>query len=62
MKFWFGIILCILGLACIICAIVWQQILCYQMFGCVFEKVFIPHWSAAPLVGLLQTELKGEIL
>ena len=46
MKFWIGIILALLGLGCIITACIWQQVLCYQMFGVVFEKVFIPHWSA----------------
>lgn len=25
---------------------IWQQVLCYQMFGAIFERVFIPHYSA----------------
>lgn len=46
MKFWIGIVLCVLGTGCIVFAIVWQQILCSQMFGVVLAKVLIPHWSA----------------
>ena len=53
MKFWIGIILCLLGLGCVGCAVVWQQVLCYQMFGAIFEKVFIPHWSALLYLGVI---------
>ena len=53
MKFWIGIILCLLGLVCVGCAVVWQQVLCYQMFGVVFQKVFIPHWSALFYLGII---------
>ena len=53
MKFWTGIILCFLGLGCVCCAVVWQLVLCYQMFGAVFQKVFIPHWSAFFYLGII---------
>ena len=53
MKFWIGIILCLLGLGCVVCALVWQQVLCYQMFGVVFQEVFIPHWSAWLYLGII---------
>ena len=53
MKCIIGIILCLIGLSSIICAVVWQQTLCYQMFGVVFEKVFIPHWSALFYLGIV---------
>ena len=53
MTFWIGIILCLLGLGCVGCAVVWQQVLCYQMFGVVFQKVFIPHWSALLYLGII---------
>ena len=53
MKFWIGIILCFIGLGCVGCAVVWQQVLCYQMFGVVFQKVFIPHWSALLYLGII---------
>lgn len=53
MKFWIGIILCLLGLGFIICAVIWQQVLCYQMFGVVFKQVFIPHWSAWLYLGVI---------
>ena len=53
MKFWIGIILCLLGLGCVGSAVVWQQVLCYQMFGVVFQKVFIPHWSALLYLGII---------
>ena len=53
MKFWIEIILCLLGLGCVSCAVVWQQVLCYQMFGVVFQKVFIPHWSAWFYLGII---------
>lgn len=46
MKFWIGAILALIGIGCVVAAVVWQQTLCYQTFGAVFEKVFIPHWSA----------------
>lgn len=55
MKFWIGIILVILGLGCVVTAIVWQQVLCYQMFGVVFntDNMFIPHWSALFYLGII---------
>ena len=53
MKFWIGIILCFIGLGCVGCAVVLQQVLCYQMFGVVFQKVFIPHWSAWLYLGII---------
>ena len=45
-KFWIGIILFLVGIGCIIAALIWQQVLCYQMFGAIFDHIFIPHWSA----------------
>ena len=42
-----------MGLGCVGCAVVWQQVLCYQMFGVVFQKVFIPHWSALFYLGII---------
>jgi hypothetical protein len=53
MKCIIGIILCLIGLGSIICAGVFQQVLCYQMFGVVFEKMFIPHWSALFYLGIV---------
>ena len=53
MKFWIGLIIFFLVLGCIICGAVWQQVLCYQMFGVVFQKVFIPHWSAWLYLGII---------
>ena len=53
MKFWIGIILCFIGLGCMGCAVVWQQVLCYQMFGVIFQKVFIPHWSTLLYLGII---------
>lgn len=45
-KIWIGIVLIVLGGACAIAAIIWQQVLCYQMFGAIFDHIFIPHYSA----------------
>lgn len=46
LKFWIGIVLILIGSACVIAALIWQQVLCYQMFGAIFDQVFIPHYSA----------------
>lgn len=53
MKFWIGLALCLIGVICVICGCVWQQILCYQMFGFIFDKLFIPHWSAWFYLGMI---------
>lgn len=53
MKFWIGLIIFFLGICCIICGAVWQQVLCYQTFGVIFEKVFTPHWSALFYLGVI---------
>lgn len=52
-KYWFGIALIMLGLASFIIAIVWQQVLCFQRFGAIFDEVFIPHWSAFFYLGFI---------
>lgn len=55
MKFWIGTALVLLGFGCILTAVIWQQVLCYQMFGIVFntDKFFIPHWSALLYLGAI---------
>ena len=53
MKFWIGIVLCLLGIGCLIFAAVWQQVLCYQMFGFIFKELIIPHWSAWFYLGII---------
>lgn len=61
MKFWIGALLTLIGMGCAVCAIVWQQILCYQTFGVVFEKVFIPHWSAWFYLGIIPVAI-GSVM
>lgn len=53
MRFVIGVILLLIGLGCIVAGAIWQQVLCYQMFGAIFEKVFIPHWSALLYLGAI---------
>lgn len=53
MKFWLGCALVIFGLICIVIAIVWQQVLCFQKFGVIFDEIFIPHWSAFFYLGVI---------
>ena len=53
MKLWVGFALAMLGVASIITAIVWQQVLCFQRFGVIFNEVFIPHWSALLYLGII---------
>ncbi len=53
MKFWFGFSLAMLGLISIVVAIVWQQVLCFQRFGVIFDEIFIPHWSALFYLGAI---------
>lgn len=53
MKFWIGLIIFFLGLGCILCGAIWQQVLCYQKFGVIFKEIFIPHWSAFFYLGVI---------
>lgn len=53
MRFVIGVILLLIGLGCIVAGAIWQQILCYEMFGAIFEEVFIPHWSALLFLGVV---------
>lgn len=53
MRFVVGVILLLIGTCCVVAGGIWQQILCYQMFGAIFEKVFIPHWSALLYLGVI---------
>jgi hypothetical protein len=53
MRFVIGVILLLIGLGCVVVGAIWQQILCYEMFGAIFEKVFIPHWSALFYLGAI---------
>lgn len=53
MRFVIGVILLLIGIVCIVAGAIWQQILCYEMFGAIFEKVFIPHWSALLFLGAI---------
>lgn len=46
MRFVIGVILFLIGFGCIIAGAIWQQVLCYEMFGVIFKQVFIPHYSA----------------
>lgn len=55
MRFVVGVILLLIGICCMVAGGIWQQILCYQMFGAIFEKVFIPHWSALLYLGVIPT-------
>lgn len=52
-----GIVFLVIGIACIIMATVWQQILIYQKFGVIFGgdnfTIFIPHWSAWFYLGVI---------
>ena len=53
MKFWFGFALAMLGVVSIIIAVIWQQVLCFQQFGVIFDEVFILHWSALFYLGVI---------
>ena len=53
MRFVIGVILLLIGLGCVVAGAIWQQVLCYQMFGAIFEKVFIPHYSAWLYLGAI---------
>lgn len=53
MRFVIGVILLLIGLGCVVAGAIWQQVLCYQMFGVIFQKVFIPHWSAWLYLGAI---------
>lgn len=53
MRFVVGVILLLIGICCVVAGAIWQQILCYQMFGAMFENVFIPHWSALLYLGVI---------
>lgn len=53
MKFWVGFALVVLGVISIIIAVIWQQVLCFQQFGVIFDEVFIPHWSALFYLGVI---------
>lgn len=46
MRFAIGVILLLFGLCCVATAVIWQQVLCYQIFGAIFSNIFIPHYSA----------------
>ena len=52
-----GAILILIGLASVITAIVWQQILIFQKYGVLFGgdgfSIFIPHWSALLYLGII---------
>ena len=48
-----GIILLAIGFVCVLVAGIWQQVLCFQMFGVVFEHIFIPHISALLYLGII---------
>ena len=60
-----GVILALVGIACVVAAIIWQQVLCYQKFGVIFGgdnfTIFIPHPSAFLYVGIVPM-LIGAIL
>ena len=53
----FSIFLTLIGIVCVIIAIVWQQILIYQKYGFLFGSdgfsIFIPHWSAWFYLGII---------
>lgn len=53
MRFVIGVILLLIGLGCVVAGAIWQQILCYEMFGVIFEEVFIPHRSALLYLGAI---------
>ena len=53
MRFVIGVILLLIGLGCVVTGAIWQQVLCYQMFGAMFETVFIPHYSALLYLGAI---------
>ena len=53
MRFVIGVVLLLIGLGCVVAGAIWQQVLCYQMFGAIFEKVFIPHYSAWLYLGAI---------
>lgn len=53
MRFVIGVILFLIGMGCVVAGAIWQQVLCYQMFGAIFEQVFIPHWSALLYLGAI---------
>ena len=53
MRFWIAVVLGVVGIGCILTAAIWQQVLCYQTFGVIFDKVFIPHWSALFYLGVI---------
>ena len=53
MRFVIGVILLLIGLGCVVAGVIWQQVLCYQMFGVVFQEVFIPHYSAWLYLGVI---------
>lgn len=57
MRFVIGVILLLIGFVCIVAGAIWQQVLCYEMFGAIFEKVFIPHWSALLYLGAIPMTL-----
>lgn len=52
-----GATLIFVGLASIITAVIWQQILIYQKYGVLFDgdgfNIFIPHWSTCYYLGII---------
>ena len=52
-----GATLIFAGLASIITAVIWQQILIYQKYRVLFGgdgfNIFIPHWSAWSYLGII---------
>lgn len=57
-----GAILFVVGLACVLAAFIWQQILCYQKFGFIFAELFIPHLSALLYLGAIPMGIGGYML
>lgn len=53
LTFVIGLIVCVSGFCSILAAAIWQQVLCYQMFGAIFDSVFIPHYSAFLYLGII---------
>ena len=48
-----GYILTILGLGCLLTAVIFQQIICYTVFGALFVCAFFPHWTAFLFLGVI---------
>ena len=63
MKFWTGIVVCIIGLALVLTGVVFQCILSVKMYGVIFtDHIIIWHWSLAFYAGVVPIFIGSAML